>query len=84
MQKKLIPVFWMFTPKKNISNDNIWEQGLIEHDTAQLSSRSNLLIAYQKNIGFYEILEKIPAFWTFTPNLLVHNRLAAHVSYNKT
>ena len=34
-------------PPKNISNDNIWDRGLIEQDTAQLSSLWNRLVAYQ-------------------------------------
>ena len=45
--KNMNPVFQMFTPK-NISSDDIWDRGLIEYDTTQLSSLSNLLIAYQK------------------------------------
>ena len=45
--KHMNPVFRMFTPK-NISNDYIWDRGPIEYDTTQLSSLSNLLIAYQK------------------------------------
>ena len=45
--KNMNPVFRMFTPK-NISDDNIWNRGPIEYDTTQLSSLSNLLIAYKK------------------------------------
>ena len=45
--KNINPVFQMFTPK-NISYDDIWDRGLIEYDTTQLSNLSNLLIAYQK------------------------------------
>ena len=39
-------ISYVYLPK-NISYDHIWDQGLIEHDTTQLSSLSNLLIAYQ-------------------------------------
>ena len=44
-------------PAKNISNGSIWDRGLIEHDTAQLSGLSILLIAHKKTQIVYEILK---------------------------
>ena len=35
-------------PPKNTPNGNIWDRGLIEQDTAQLSSLSNAFVGHQK------------------------------------
>ena len=76
-------------PSKNISYDHIWDRGLIEHDTTQLSSLSNLLVAYQKRSVFYKILKHIfPVYRTFTLHFLIvwqnpgyhtHQHIKAHL-----
>ena len=58
---------------QNISNDNIWDRGPMEYDTTQLSSRSNLLIVYQKNKfftkywnTFFQYIGRLPfIFWSY-------------------
>ena len=71
MLKTTHPVVRMFTPK-HISYDNIWDRGLLEYNTAQLSSLPNLLIAYQNIKVFHKILKHIlPVFQTFTLHFLI-------------
>ena len=71
IRKFMISVFRMSTPQ-NLSNGNIWYRGLIEQDTAQLSSLSNAFVGHQKWWVSYGILKNMFAvFWTFTPNILI-------------
>ena len=72
------------------SYDNMWDHGLTEYDTTQLSSLS-MLIAYPKGQAFYEISKHMfPVYRTFTlhfsivwqnPAYQTHQHIKAHLSH---